>query len=106
MEVASGTMQPDLRFAEVAIVDFGNNMAKRNNEPAKKLLNDSLELETGQDRHVTPIGKAISQADEMKRETGTNVLIVQSEPEYQEGHDKTNKMSLRPGKTQISLRPV
>ena len=86
MEMASGTIPLDLRFAEIAIRDIGKIAAKRNDEPVKKLLNDCLESETDHGRHVTALGKAISQAEEMKRETGTIVLIFQPEPEYEKGH--------------------
>ena len=86
MEVAPGTIPLVLRFAEIADRDIGKSAAKRNDEPVKGVLNECLESETGQGRHVTSVGKAIIQADEMKTETGTNTLIVQPEPEYKEGH--------------------
>ena len=54
MEVASGTIPLDLR-------DIGKTAAKRNDESVKKLLNDYLESETGQSRHVTPVGGIITE---------------------------------------------
>ena len=84
MEMAPGTIPLDLKFAEIAIKNIGKIVAKRNDEPVKMLLKDCLESETGQGRHVTPIGKAISQAKEMKREKEKNVLTVLPEPEYEE----------------------
>ena len=61
MEVASGTIPLDLRFAEIAMRDIGKTAAKRNDESVKKLLNDYLESETGQSRHVTPVSGIITE---------------------------------------------
>ncbi|MEW8547348.1 MAG: ribonuclease H family protein, partial [Candidatus Thiodiazotropha sp.] len=86
LEVAAGIPPLNLRYCEIAIRDVAKIAAKRSTYPLKAKLDecthDSL---LWNEKYVSPMGMAISQASEMKRTTGTSLEFIQPEPEYSDG---------------------
>ena len=135
--MAASILPLDFRFAESAVRDIAKLQSKSMDKPFKQRLSKCTQSTTT-GRFITPMPLALSQADEMKATTGVDISITEQEPDFETGslalikrfpiywsrlgssktrthengyephHDKTNKMSVYPAKTQISLgiRPV
>ena len=80
LEVESGVLPVDLRFQEISVREVAKIQSKALHEPIKQLL-ERIEDEEVYDRFESPLGKAINQAVDMKKETGIDIQLV--EPEYQ-----------------------
>ena len=86
LEVAAGVPPLDLRYCEIAIRDIAKLSAKKPTYPLKAKLDQYTQSsELLNEKYVSPVGLAISQASEMKRATGIDVQFIQPEPEFSEG---------------------
>ena len=86
LEVAAGIPPLELRYCEIAIRDVAKIAAKRSTYPLKAKLDEySQDSLLWNEKYVSPMGMAISQASEMKRITGTGLEFIQPEPEYSDG---------------------
>ncbi|MEW8545908.1 MAG: ribonuclease H family protein, partial [Candidatus Thiodiazotropha sp.] len=85
LEVAAGVLPLDLHFSEVAIASMARIMAKSPYNHLKQKLDEvMLSDHCSQERFFTPIGLAVTQVNEMKRQTGLGIQFVQPEPAYTE----------------------
>ena len=76
----------NLRYCEIAIRDIAKISAKKSTYPLKAKLDQCThDSKLWNEKHVSPIGLAVSQASEMKRLTGIDMQFVQPEPEFSEG---------------------
>ena len=86
LEVAAGIPPLELRYREIAIRDEAKIAAKRSTYPLKAKLDEySQDSLLWNEKYVSPMGMAISQASEMKRITCTGLEFIQPEPEYSDG---------------------
>ena len=86
LEVAAGIPPLNLRYCEIAIRDNAKISAKKPTYPLKSKLDQYKQnSKLWNEKYVSPIGLAVSQANETKRITGIDMQFVQPEPEYSEG---------------------
>jgi len=84
MEVATGILPIDLRLEEIAIREVAKIQAKRITHPMKQKLEELLQNDTPP-VHISPLALALSQANDMGKNTGVSVNTIEPEMDYEVG---------------------
>ncbi|CAG2257967.1 unnamed protein product [Mytilus edulis] len=84
LEVESGVMPIDLRLEQIAIKEIAKIKSKSAQEPIKQQL-VRYEEHDAYDKYPTPMGKALSQAAEMEKQTKININLIEPEFTYRLG---------------------
>ena len=81
LEVMAGVLPLDLRRQEMAIRDVAKINSYSTKIPVKSKVTEWKNKETI-DRHISPLGLMIQQADEMKKEAGIDINNIEPEFEF------------------------